>query len=352
MNPGGAARNIVTIGDFFTWWGDQLRALLPTGLAGATPLDHDAILIAIGDAPDLVEVAVRKRGQISRLGRFTLDPAGIRTMKQACALPGRPNAIVLRLAADFLLEKQLTLPLAAERDLDRVLGFEMDRETPFAIDEVYWDATILERDRRQGRLKVLLSLVPRAPLAELIQTLSAADLAPSMLAPVLADGSVRPIQLDHSASRGSGRAVPLLATVAAVLALVAIALPFAKQALALHSADAAIAALQPTVDEAAQLRRQITGGGGEAIAAERAKLPNPLKVLAATTQALPDDTHLTDLSLKNHRLSLIGQSAAAARLLGALAADPTFKDPAFAAPVTKLEANRQEIFSIATEVAP
>jgi len=342
----------VTIGDFFTWWGDQLRALLPTGLAGATPLDHDAILITLGDAPDLIEVVLRKRGQTSRLGRFTLDPAGIRTLKQACALPGRPNATILRLAAESLLEKQLTLPLAAERELDRVLGFEMDRETPFAIDEVYWDATVLERDRRQGRLKVLLSLVPRAPLDALIRHLAAADLAPTMLAPVLADGSVRPIQLDHSRPRGSGRAVPLLAAATAVLALVAIALPFMKQALAFRAIDATVATLQPTVDEASRLRRQITGGGGEAIAAERAKLPNALKVLAATTQALPDDTHLTDLSLKNHRLSLIGQSAAAARLLGALAADPTFKDPAFAAPVTKLEANRQEIFSIVTEVAP
>lgn len=342
----------MTIGDFFTWWGDQLRALLPTGLAGATPLDHDAILITLGDAPDLIEVVLRKRGQTSRLGRFTLDPAGIRTLKQACALPGRPNATILRLAAESLLEKQLTLPLAAERELDRVLGFEMDRETPFAIDEVYWDATVLERDRRQGRLKVLLSLVPRAPLDALIRHLAAADLAPTMLAPVLADGSVRPIQLDHSRPRGSGRAVPLLAAATAVLALVAIALPFMKQALAFRAIDATVATLQPTVDEASRLRRQITGGGGEAIAAERAKLPNALKVLAATTQALPDDTHLTDLSLKNHRLSLIGQSAAAARLLGALAADPTFKDPAFAAPVTKLEANRQEIFSIVTEVAP
>ena len=342
----------MTIGDFFTWWGDQLRALLPTGLAGATPLDHDAILITLGDAPDLIEVVLRKRGQTSRLGRFTLDPAGIRTLKQACTLPGRPNATILRLAAESLLEKQLTLPLAAERELDRVLGFEMDRETPFAIDEVYWDATVLERDRRQGRLKVLLSLVPRAPLDALIRHLAAADLAPTMLAPVLADGSVRPIQLDHSRPRGSGRAVPLLAAATAVLALVAIALPFMKQALAFRAIDATVATLQPTVDEASRLRRQITGGGGEAIAAERAKLPNALKVLAATTQALPDDTHLTDLSLKNHRLSLIGQSAAAARLLGALAADPTFKDPAFAAPVTKLEANRQEIFSIVTEVAP
>ncbi len=342
----------MTIGDFFSWWGDQLRSLLPTQLAGATPLDHDALLVKIGDKADLVEVMLRKRGQLTRLGRFTLDAPGIRALRQACALPGRPNAVALHLGPAFLLEKQLTLPLAAERELDRVLGFEMDRETPFAADEVYWDATVLERDRRQGRLRVLLSLVPRAPLADLVRDLTAADLAPTMLAPMLADGSVRPIQLDHRGTRSGGRAVPILAAAAAVLAVVAIALPFVKQALAFRSVGDTIATLQPAVDEAAALRRQITGGGGEAISAERAKLPNPLKVLAATTQALPDDTHLTDLSLKNRKLSLIGQSAAAARLLGALAADPTFKDPAFAAPVTKLEANRQEIFSITAEVAP
>ncbi len=340
----------MTIGNFFTWWGEQLRSLLPTGLAGAATLDHDSVLVTPGSEPDSVEVAVRKRGQLSRLGRFTLDGPGLRTLKQATALPGRPHAVALHLEPSFLLEKQLTLPLAAERELDQVLGFEMDRETPFSIDEVYWDATVLERDRRQGRLRVRLSLVPRAPLDDLMRNLAAADLAPTLLAPQLADGAMRPIQLDHSGARGTGRAVPRLALVTAVLALVAVGLPFARQSLAFRSLTQTIATLQPAVDEATRLRRQITGGGGEAIAAERAKLPNPLKVLAATTQALPDDTHLTDLSLKNRRLSLNGQSAAAARLLGALAADPTFKDPAFAAPVTKLEANRQEIFSITAEV--
>ena len=347
----------MTIGTFLSWWGEQLRALLPASLAGATPLDHDAILVTLdGDAaPQQVHVALRRRGQSSGLGRFTLDGPGIRTLKQACALPGRPNAVILRLDPSFLLEKRLVLPLAAERELVRVLGFEMDRETPFAVDEVYWDAAVLERDRRQGRLVVRLSLVPRAPLADLVRDLAAADLAPTMLAPVLPDGAVRPIALDHSGARSRGwrgRAVPVLAAVTAVLALLAIAVPFVRQALAFRTVDASIAALQPAVDEASRLRQQITGGGGEAVAAERAKLPNPLKVLAAATQALPDDTHLTDLSLKNRRLSLIGQSAAAARLLGALAADPGFKDPAFAAPVTKLEANQQEIFSITTEVRP
>jgi general secretion pathway protein L len=342
----------VTIGNFLSWWSDQLRTLLPTGLAGTTAFDHNAFVLSLGVDPDAVDVALRKRGQASQLGRFALDAAGIRTLKQATTVPGRPNAVLLRLDPSHLLEKQLNLPLAAERELDRVLGFEMDRETPFAADEVYWDATILERDRRQGRLRILLSLVPRAPLADVMRDLAAADLAPTMLAPRLADGSVRPIQLDHSGIRTGGRAMPILAGAAALLALVAIALPFVKQSLELQAVEDRIVSLQTTVDEAAALRQRISGGGGEVIASERAKLPDPLKVMAAATEALPDDTHLTDLSLKNRRLSLIGQSAAAARLLGALAADPSFKDPAFAAPITKLEANRQEIFSITTEVRP
>src|SRR5262249_44571170 len=146
--------------------------------------------------------------------------------------------------------------------------------------------------------------------------------------------------------------LPAMAGLAAVLALVAIALPFVQQGTVRRSIEERIAALQPSVDEVARLRQRIAGGGGEAIAAERAKLGDPLKVLSAITDALPDDAHLTDFTLKNRKLALIGQSAAAARLLGALAANPTVKDPAFAAPVTKLEANKLEIFSITAEVQP
>jgi hypothetical protein len=47
-----------------------------------------------------------------------------------------------------------------------------------------------------------------------------------------------------------------------------------------------------------------------------------------------------------------GRSAAAARLIGPMAADNEFHNPAFAAPVTRIEALRQEIFTIDAEVAP
>ena len=37
-----------------------------------------------------------------------------------------------------MLAKTVTLPLAAERELEQVLAFEMDRETPFKAEELYW----------------------------------------------------------------------------------------------------------------------------------------------------------------------------------------------------------------------
>ena len=75
-------------------------------------------------------------------------------------------------------------------------------------------------------------------------------------------------------------------------------------------------------------------------------------MLAAATRVLPDDSYLTEMQLQQRKLTMSGRSAAAARLIGAMSADSEFHNPAFAAPVTRIEALRQEIFTIVTEVAP
>jgi len=75
-------------------------------------------------------------------------------------------------------------------------------------------------------------------------------------------------------------------------------------------------------------------------------------VMAAATRVLPDDTYLTEMQLQQRKLTMSGRSAAAAKLIGAMAADNEFHNPTFAAPVTRIEALKQEIFTIVTEVAP
>ena len=74
--------------------------------------------------------------------------------------------------------------------------------------------------------------------------------------------------------------------------------------------------------------------------------------MAATTRILPDDTYLTEMEVRQRKVTLSGRSAGAARLIGALAADAEFRNPGFSAPVTRLEALRAELFTINAEVRP
>ncbi|TMJ59145.1 MAG: PilN domain-containing protein, partial [Alphaproteobacteria bacterium] len=138
------------------------------------------------------------------------------------------------------------------------------------------------------------------------------------------------------------------------LAIAAVVTPFARQELTLASLDAQVAAARDAAAEADRLRQDIDRLSGNAgfIESERDKAGRPLVVLAATTRILPDDTYLTEMELRQRKLTLSGRSAGAARLIGALAADPEFRNPGFSAPVTRLEALRAELFTINAEVKP
>jgi general secretion pathway protein L len=145
-----------------------------------------------------------------------------------------------------------------------------------------------------------------------------------------------------------------LAACCAVLALAAIVTPFVRQSTAMSALDRSLAAGRAAAAEADGLRQEIgqLSRSADLVEKERGKVGQPLAVLAAATRVLPDDTYLTELELQQRRLTLSGRSAAAARLIGAVAADSEFRNPAFAAPVTRIEILRQEIFTIITEVAP
>ena len=75
-----------------------------------------------------------------------------------------------------------------------------------------------------------------------------------------------------------------------------------------------------------------------------------LRTIAALTEILPDDTWLTELTLRQRKLTMAGRSAGAARLIGLLSADPTIRDAAFVAPVTRADSGGVDVFSIRAEV--
>lgn len=341
------------LNEIISWWVQQMLDLIPARWRRVEAGPANAIVVAWNEGGG--ELLTRRDHRDASLGRFAADEAGLRAAR---GLLGnrRAEATVLRLPAGYVLERLVTLPLAAEQGLDRVVRYEMDRFTPFTADEVYFSATVRRRDRANGKLTLAISLVPRVRLMPVIEALAGLQLAATVLEAPGPDGAPRHIALaeaDTRRQRWRDRAMLATAGGCAILAAAAVGLPFLLQSQARDSIEDRIATLQPRVKMAEQLRQRLnaTAQGSDAVTAEHARLGDTLQTVAALTSILGDDTHLIGLVVRQRQVTLEGQSAAAAKLITSLSSDPNIRNASFAAPVTRSETG-SDLFSIKAEVAP
>ncbi len=319
-----------------------LRALRP-----AAP---DALLFA----PEAggMRVGRRRNGRTEPVAVVAPDapPGVLRGLHARLRRAGPPTLVM----AAPLLIRQAVLPAAARTDLPRVLRYEMDRLTPFAADDVFFSHRLLEHDRARGQLRVELALAARSRVTPALDRLAASGIAPAVLEAPGPDGAVRRISVLRAdpgrAARERGL-TRLAAAACAALAIAVAAFPLVRQSLALAAAEDRIAALRTQVRQVEALRAQIAAGsaGAGQIAQARRQALVPLRLIGALTEAIPDDTWLTTLSLRQRTLLLEGRSSAASRLLAALSAEPALRNPAFAAPVLRGESGG-EIFAIQAEL--
>jgi general secretion pathway protein L len=69
--------------------------------------------------------------------------------------------LFLGIPGSKVIFKRLSLPSPTEENLKEVLGFEMDRYTPFALEDVYFDFNIVKRDEVRDLIHVLLLVVKK-----------------------------------------------------------------------------------------------------------------------------------------------------------------------------------------------
>ena len=355
------------LGDVLSWWARQLLALIPPQFTASADR-RGGLLISLesaAGAQHLQVISCRRHHQIS-LGQFPLDESGLRAARGALKRGARRGkaGVVVRAGAGSLLERDVVLPIAAEQEAERVVGYEMDRLTPFATEEVYWAATVERRDRARGQISVRLSLVPKTAVESLGSVLSRIGTRPTAIEATTNEGVTRRIALKQSVRRPSRRTLAMAVAGVAVLGFAAAIIPFITQSLALGTVERRIAALQPQISQVQTFRRQLASGSASAdvIATERARIGSTLQVLATVTDLMPDDTVLSEFTLRQGKLGISGQSRAAARLIEALAADPLIRNPSFVAPVTRapvasarggqVETEQVDSFSIRAELNP
>ncbi|HEY4041321.1 MAG TPA: PilN domain-containing protein [Rhodopila sp.] len=324
---------------FISWWLARINELLPAAWTNAATRLRDGIVVhSIDDGS--VTVALRRNGALS--------PVAL----GAAARQRRRKTVLLQPPAGSVLVKNHIVPTTSPRQMTQLLRHELARITPFPAEDLFWRWDGHPRAGNRTRSDVTLTMVPRKALAPVFDTLDTAGLKADFLE-VGPPNQPTLIPLGQSAERDLGtRLTGVLAYTCAALAAVALLLPVALQALALYHTDSAIAELQPAVDQVESLRRAIATGdtGREILAQETKRTADVLQTLAAVTRILPDDTYLTDFSLRERQMTLSGRSASAPRLITGLSADPAIRNTAFAAPVTRIEGASADVFSIKAEV--
>ncbi len=345
------------ISRFFRWWFGELAALLPQGWRSALSDRRPRVVVLAGEGSARIHYG--RRNDFRDLGTIPFLPEGREAGDQACPqilapFRTRDADIVLRLPGQSALRRTVDLPLAAMENLREVIGFEIDRHTPFKAGEVYFDYGLRAKDTVNNRLTVDLVVVTRKPADAAISQLRAWDLDPDRL-DVEGSEAMEVNLLPRAAQRGGGQRRWLVAAAAAglcVLAGIAVYLPLhEKQNLAAETrAEMEIAQAEAAQSKALSERVEQFKANGVFVVRQKQQRPSVSEVLSLLTDLLPDDTWVIQLSWTGERLTVAGYSASSSSLIAALEDAALFSEVRFNSPVTVDQRVGLERFNLSAKV--
>ncbi len=354
------------ISGFFRWWGGELAACLPVWLRERFGRTRQQLVVDVSEAGAQF---FYQRGRESRLiGEIVKSPAdlaGQRDASQRAVVARmvrkaglRSAEVVLRVPREKVLRRLVELPFAAAENLSEVLGFEMDRHTPFKAEEVYFDYRVEGSDPERKRIKIDLVVVPRTIADQAARLAALWGLEPDQLAGGdETENGKQPFNLlppDAARTHGafSRRLTVVLAVSACALLGVALYLPLERQQEVLAATETQLAEVRAGAVKADALKRQVEEllERGRFVVERKRKERTATELLDAVTRLLPDHTWVLKFGLRKGRLTLSGYSAKPSSLIGLLERSEMLTEVRFSSPVTMDQKIGLERFNLTAEL--
>ena len=350
-------------GGFAHWWAHNLAAWLPARVRRVLGFDRGRLLMQVqGDA---VQVRLQQGGDLRDLGAVPQlalpgeDAIVAPVDPLATLLPPRladlPRWLLLPAAAG--LRRPLTLPGAAGDRLRDVVGFEIDRQTPFTADNVAFDARVLGRRDADGLIEAELVVVPCQRLDAPLSSLG--PMADSLAGIDLCAENGQPLGvnlLDPALRRRHGDAFRYWNLALAVVAVIAVAATMwqllANRRAAADELEARIASQATAARSAAAERQALIDliEGQAFLDRERAQRPTTVEVLDELTQRLPDSTYLEKLAIEDNNLLMIGLSREAPSLVQRLQGSKLWRAPSLTGALMPDPVSGRDRFTLTAEL--
>jgi general secretion pathway protein L len=342
---------------FFAWWGGELLACLPARWRSLVSERSESLLLDLRED----EIVVwRERGDTAReYGRIRreLSPEAqtAEFQRLRAAIDDPLVRTVFCIPAERVLTRTLSLPAAAEENLRRVLAFEMDRQTPFKADQVYFDSRVLGHDASGRNAQVELVLIPRAQLDHELGALPAGaaelDGVDSWRSVPGAGRRQTNLLPPERRARRRNLRLPLnlgLAALALLLLVVNMDESLANRAAAVEAMRAEVEHAQAEAKEVAALKKSLVDSiaGANFLTERKRKGPLTVALINDISERLPADAYLERLQIENKQVQLQGQAQEAAKLIALLGASPCLGNPGFQGQVQPDPRTGKERFQI------
>ncbi|WP_303637866.1 PilN domain-containing protein [Stenotrophomonas tuberculopleuritidis] len=315
-------------GRFLRWWRQSLLAWVPVRWQWALGWSQTRLLLQRDDgqlqvwreAGDGLEPVVRLPWPLAPADLDRVLEPRLRSLPRVWVLP-----------AAEVLRRSLRLPAAAADRLHAVVGYEIDRQTPFEASQVSYGVRELGT-AGEGQLQVELVAWPLRQLDEWRQ--QNPDWADALAGIDAIDAQGRPLQVNllppayRQQRPDPMRRWNLLLAVAAVVMLVLAA------AQVLDNRRDAADTLREQVERSARSARGVASertqlqtllDGAAFLEAQRNQRASTIEVWNELTRRLPDGTYLEKLAIENNSLQLIGLSSEASQLVPLLQDAPQWR---------------------------
>lgn len=349
---------------FFAWWGGELLSFLPESWRAALAEGRESLLLHVADR-QLILRRETVRGT-SEFGQIDLaEEVGVQRSDYQ-RLRARIDEPQLRqffcVPTTRVLRRSLNLPAAAEANLRQVLGFEMDRQTPFKADQVYFDYVVRGRDASGRQLNVDLVVMPRSAFDE--------ELAPITQLGIPLDGV--DCWLDSAEGRrlGANLLPPErrarrsyrqlwinlgLAALAVILAFGVMARTVANRQVALENMTGEVQAAQEEAKQVAALRKTLeeTIESANFLTHKKRAVVPAIELLRDLTERLPDSTYIERLNVtEDGRVELQGLSDRSENLIAELQKSRVLADPTFQGVVQPDPRVKKDRFNLVAQLKP
>jgi general secretion pathway protein L len=340
--------------EFWAWWLKEFSSLLPTAMvAWLTGQSRQRLWLAPEDDGLLVQ-AVTTAGKVLHRDKVSWEAYALTRLKD-CPIADARLERVLALPAPCFFQRRFAIPALAGSQLDHYARQEIERRTPFNLDDIFTHAVPLRDPQNHQRLQVQQSIIRKDIVQANLARLGLELESFSYLAIAEDDRNLdRAIPVTDAGPHQRSPATPLLralALIGVILMIFLVAATWWRRQSMIEELTSHLPAVQT---KAEAVRRLIDGAAKTRTSIQalldRKTAPSASDLWEEMSRLLPDDSWLTEFRLADDRLSISGLSANAAGLVAILGRSKLLSDVALSAPITSDPLTKRDRFSLTAKI--